>query len=337
MNKNIKKAVVGLVAFNVVASTMITAMPAQSKAAEASPIINTTQDSQLKSKASGPIKFSTLAETSGTAVLGDNGVYTLTDNKFFSIGGAMTKEKVNLLEDFNLTSGLTFGSGDADGISFIMQNNDSPNTFGSNGDGMALNGLKNAIGIALRAQTYYKPSQQNVSFYADGEFIDKKDTVKPLTYSTRVINIDWKAATRTLKYDLGDGISSSYQVADLTETFGGTEAYIGFAGVTGQGTNIHVVRNASIAFNMGEKTRNQCGRSKLTDRATIFTIGRCYSNRQRRWRFNKCYNCNFKYGRYKQARRILFVKDPENNLKVTFTKITGYKLIDRTIDILGCD
>lgn len=253
MNKNIKKAVVGLVAFNVVASTMITAMPTQSKAVEASPIINTTQDSQLKSNASGPIKFSSLAETSGTAVLGDNGVYTLTNNKFFSIGGAMTKEKVNLLEDFSMTSALKFGDGNADGISFIMQNNDSPNTFGSNGDGMALEGLKNAIGIAMRAQTYYNPSQQNISFYANNEFIDKKDSVTPLTHSSKVLTIEWRAATRTLTYYLSGEMSSSYQVADLTETFGGTEAYIGFAGVTGQGTSTHVVSNATIEFNMGER------------------------------------------------------------------------------------
>ncbi|CAM4285175.1 hypothetical protein HCJ57_14665 [Listeria booriae] len=40
---------------------------------------------------------------------------------------------------------------------------------------------------------------------------------------------------------------------------------------------------------------------------------------------------------YNMSEHYVFVKDAENNLKVTFTKITGYKLIDRTIDILGCD
>ncbi|MBC1228342.1 putative mucin/carbohydrate-binding domain-containing protein [Listeria booriae] len=40
---------------------------------------------------------------------------------------------------------------------------------------------------------------------------------------------------------------------------------------------------------------------------------------------------------YRMSEHYVFVKDAENNLKITFTKISGYDLVDRTIDILGCD
>ncbi|MBC2187692.1 putative mucin/carbohydrate-binding domain-containing protein [Listeria booriae] len=40
---------------------------------------------------------------------------------------------------------------------------------------------------------------------------------------------------------------------------------------------------------------------------------------------------------YNMSEHYVFVKDTENNLTITFTKISGYNLIDRTIDILGCD
>ncbi|MBC2283912.1 putative mucin/carbohydrate-binding domain-containing protein [Listeria booriae] len=40
---------------------------------------------------------------------------------------------------------------------------------------------------------------------------------------------------------------------------------------------------------------------------------------------------------YKMSEHYIFVKNTENYSKITFTKISGYNLIDRTIDILGCD
>ncbi|MBC1403077.1 DUF5011 domain-containing protein, partial [Listeria booriae] len=262
MKKNTKKALIGLVAFNVVASTMITAMPTQSKAAEQAPIVNTRLlNSRANLTAKQTSYLAAIGVTSGSAVLSGNNV-TLTNNN--ASGGLMTKEKVNLLHDFKFTSTLGFGSGSADGISFVMQNNTNPSSFGGVGDGLGLSGLKNAIGIAMRAQTWYTPARQNVSFYANNQFFNTKNTVGNLTGTAQNVTITWTAATRTLSYTIA-GISSSYQVADLTATFGGTKAYIGLVGVTGQGTNVHVANSSKIEFDLGtEPVINATDQSLLT-------------------------------------------------------------------------
>ncbi|MBC1574601.1 immunoglobulin-like domain-containing protein [Listeria booriae] len=262
MNNNIKKTVVGLVAFNVVASTMITTIPTQSKAAEQAPIVNTTLlNSQANLTAKQTSYLAAIGVTSGSAVLSGNNV-TLTNNN--ASGGLMTKEKVNLLHDFKFTSTLGFGGGTADGISFVMQNNASPSVFGGAGDALGLSGLQNAVGIAMRAQTWYAPARQNVSFYTNNQFFDTKNTVGNLTGTAQNVTITWTAATRTLSYTIA-GISSSYQVADLTATFGGTKAYIGLVGVTGQGTNVHVANSSKIEFDLGaEPVINATDQSLLT-------------------------------------------------------------------------
>ncbi|MBC1651492.1 DUF5011 domain-containing protein [Listeria booriae] len=263
MNKNIKKAVVGLVAFNVIASTMITAMPTQSKGAEVSPVVNTKLNSQANLTAKQTSYLTSIGVTSGVATISGNSV-TLSNYTYFAAGGLMTKEKVNLLHDFKFTSTLGFGGGNADGISFVMQNNASPSVFGGNGDGLGLSGLRNAVGIAMRAQTFYTPSRQNVSFYANNQFFDAKNTVGNLTGTAQNVTITWTAATRTLSYTIA-GISSSYQVADLTATFGGTKAYIGLVGVTGQGANVHVADSPKIEFDLGaEPAINATDQSLLT-------------------------------------------------------------------------
>ncbi|MBC2327802.1 Ig-like domain-containing protein [Listeria booriae] len=245
--ETMKKAVVGLVAFNVVASTMITTMPTQSKAAETPIVQEDKKDTSLNPEYLGDIGV-----TSGGAIVQ---MYenlpnvTLTDGtKQSAVGGLMTRQKVNLLEDFNFWTSLYFGDGNADGISFVMQNNASPSVFGNNGDGMGLSGLKNAIGIAIRAQSIYQPSRENVSVYANGQFLNNQDTKFPLTHTGLLpVEIHWRAETRTLSYVIA-GVSSSYQVANLTETFGGTSAYVGLVGVTGSGTNLHMAYSPFFDF-----------------------------------------------------------------------------------------
>ncbi|MBC2317866.1 DUF5011 domain-containing protein [Listeria booriae] len=253
-HQTMKKVALALLSANVVASTVVTAMPTLSMADEVTSANNETFGSKNNLKAATPfVPFTSIAVASGATTIDENNRILLTNNTFLTTGGMMTKEKINLRKsDFHFNTTLDFGNGSADGISFVMQNNGNPSVFGGKGDSMGLAGLKNALGIAMRAQTYYTPSRQNVSFYANNEFIDKKDTPVPLTGTVRDLSVFWDASERTLTYSITGVVEGSYQVANLTDTFGGEEAYIGLVGVAGQGTSTHTATNTELSIDTDE-------------------------------------------------------------------------------------
>ncbi|MBC2116925.1 beta strand repeat-containing protein [Listeria booriae] len=248
--QTMKKLAVAVVAANVMASTVITAMPANIMAAEETPATPQLKSSMLTAKSS--VRLVDVGVMSGTATVSGN---TFTFNNGNASGGLagsiMTKEKVNLRNSFTLTTTLGFGGGAADGVSFVMQNNAGPSVFGGPGDGMCLTGLTKAIGIAMRAQTWYSPARQNVSFYKYNQFFDTKNTVGSLTGTNQNLTIKWNGQTRTLSYAIA-GITSSYQVPSLTDTFGGESAYIGLVGVIGQGTNTHMAYGPLLDVDTGD-------------------------------------------------------------------------------------
>lgn len=96
MNKNIKKAVVGLVAFNVVASTMITMAPTQSKAAEPIAIKTikaTTKPeevvkSSLKATSTNLIKNGSFQVNAATGAINNWYYYNATDKQLITNNGS---------------------------------------------------------------------------------------------------------------------------------------------------------------------------------------------------------------------------------------------------------
>ncbi|MBC1403085.1 trypsin-like serine protease [Listeria booriae] len=161
----------------------------------------------------------------------------LTNNQQFSLGALMTSQKIDLTHDFVFDTTLGIGSGQGDGVSFVIKNTPSANSFGGSGDGLGVSGLSQTLAISLRHQSWYSPPRNSVSFY-DGNFKNYVNTT-PGTGTNSDLHVRWTASTQTLSY-VYRGVTSSYRLNDLNQFFGGTSAYVGLVGVTGQASNVHL-------------------------------------------------------------------------------------------------
>ncbi|EUJ43231.1 immunoglobulin-like domain-containing protein [Listeria riparia] len=252
MKKKTMKILTGLLAFNVVASTPLTLLstiPASASQMK----LNSAVENTKKSRSVNVVNLIDVSNLGDKAIQGyesSTNAVTLTKDGVFSNGYIVTKQKVNLKNSFTLKTkfGIGGGASKADGISFFMQNASTP-TFGGNGDSMRLFGLEKTLGIAFRHQTWYTPARNNISFYTKDSGFFKYQNSFP-SGSNYDVTINWDSPSKTLSYNYA-GKTDSYTVSDMNKVFGGTEAIIGFTGVTGQGSNTHVLYSPLLTVNSG--------------------------------------------------------------------------------------
>src|SRR5580704_4530821 len=100
----------------------------------------------------------------GNAYREDCNCYTLTDDRVNEAGSAWNKNKIDLTQSFDFSFNVFLGCHDssgADGIVFVLQNNDS-GTIGANARDMGYGGITPSIGISI--DTYQNPEYNDPSY-----------------------------------------------------------------------------------------------------------------------------------------------------------------------------
>lgn len=197
-------------------------------------------------------------------------ILQLTPAKNSQRGAIWSKDKIDLMKDFEISAYLYLGDSQsraADGITFTLQNDSRMETaletkvLGDAGMGLGAYSnksrgeyVRNAISVEF--DTYYNSGTRDSMDREIGSNGDKGHiaVVTPKSNNNnpsgehsgvilapnylsngtwRRVTFIWQADTQTLSYDLEGVGANSYQIPNLVTQFGGSEVYWGFTASTG--------------------------------------------------------------------------------------------------------
>ena len=172
-----------------------------------------------------------------------------------------SNQQIDLRGDFDLSFQVFLGTKDAtgaDGITFALHNDPfGPDAVGGGGVGMGVHGL--ADGLALEFDTWQNlaPIGDMANDHVGWIDTDTANLIAHVSPSLDVGNIEdgawhdvtvsWDAQSQTLGYTF-DGVQGANLDSNVIDTFlGGSDfAYFGFAGATGNATNLQQVQVVSF-------------------------------------------------------------------------------------------
>ena len=186
---------------------------------------------------------------------GASNEYVITQALNSQVGALWSNSKVSLNASFSISADLFFGANDygADGFSFIIQNN-SKTTIGASGQGLGYANITKSFGIEFdtyyNGDVYYNGQVRDIwndhaafntggMMNAIGGAIDLGN-IEDNQY--HAVKIDWNASSHVVTLSYGGNVIGSRTI-DVAAQVGANEAYIGFAGSTGESTNLQMIRN----------------------------------------------------------------------------------------------
>ncbi len=178
----------------------------------------------------------------------------LTENSGNQFGSVWGKARLDLNENFKISTQLYFGSSDggADGLAFVLQPLSS--NQGTAGGGVGYQGITPSI--AVEFDTYYNPGADPISndhiaivkngqaqtIAAHSEFAPSYDAGQIEDGNWHDAVFEWIASSKTLRVTYG-GIVIFNNAIDIPNAILGNQyAYWGFTAATGGSTNEHRVR-----------------------------------------------------------------------------------------------
>ncbi|MBA3926445.1 immunoglobulin-like domain-containing protein [Listeria rustica] len=197
----------------------------------------------------------------------EKNVVTITPDETWQTGGLWSDEtnKVDLTKNFHLEADLYLGNDPlcADGMAFVMQNDPrGKSAIGGTAGALGAYGpnyIQNALAVEM--DTYcntdnYDPglTSDHIAITIPKNGYTKHEALSELKDEVlsdgqyRAVSYDWNAATKTLSYSYGK-YSGSYTVANLQDTFGGTEVIFGFTGATGSFKTLQQLVITSLQVN----------------------------------------------------------------------------------------
>ncbi|EUJ25188.1 immunoglobulin-like domain-containing protein, partial [Listeria cornellensis] len=264
------------VSLTAAAFVLLTGLPVQTYAANmADPQVYSTK-AEMKLQAAQAVEENSFDMTDyfsivpGSSSFIDKDTVTITPDKITQVGGLWSDEnnKIDLTKNFHLEANLYMGtdSNGGDGMAFVMQNDSrGAEALGERGGALGIYGtnyVQNAL--AVEFDTFYNgdwdrdvsPANEHIAITvpsANSTIDHHALSVLPTgTYledgQTHAVTFDWDAASKTLSYHYLS-YSGSYTVADLQETFGGTNIIFGFTGSTGSQKNLQELTITDLQIN----------------------------------------------------------------------------------------
>ena len=137
------------------------------------------------------------------------------------------------------------GSNPADGAAFILQNSpDGAHARGAEGAFLGFAGISPSAAVEF---SLYQLSGVGTAFATDGETSNYTPTGNVHFESGDqiqvVISYDGSVLTETLTDLVNGAVYTAHYTVDLTSVLGGTTAYVGFSGATGEHTSTQTISN----------------------------------------------------------------------------------------------
>ncbi len=193
--------------------------------------------------------------------------YTLTVNQQAAFGSMWYKQKVDLTQDFDMTSNLNFGTGNtpgADGITFAFQN--VCTSAGTAGQDIGVGGVNPSLIVEFdtyQNTVYGDPTYDHLGIQKNGDLnhgsasqlvapvqIDPND-VNVENGNNYLVRIHWIAATQVLNVYVNGALRITYTGDIVTQIFGGSPyVYWGFTAGTGGEFNLQKVCVVTLPTNI---------------------------------------------------------------------------------------
>ena len=193
--------------------------------------------------------------------------YTLTVNQQAAFGSMWYKQKVDLTQDFDMTSNLNFGTGNspgADGITFAFQN--VCTSAGVAGQDIGIGGVNPSLIVEFdtyQNTVYGDPSFDHLAIQKNGilNHGSSSQLVSPVQIDPNNVNVEngndylvrihWIAANQELNVYVNGALRSTYTGDIVTQIFGGSPyVYWGFTAGTGGEFNLQKVCVTNLPTNI---------------------------------------------------------------------------------------
>jgi len=193
--------------------------------------------------------------------------YTLTADQQAAFGSMWYKQKVDLTQDFDMTSNLNFGTNNspgADGITFAFQN--VCTSAGVAGQDIGIGGVNPSLVVEFdtyQNTVYSDPAYDHLGIQKNGNLNhgSTSQLVAPVQIDPTNINVEngtdylvrinWIASTQVLNVYVNGNLRTSYTGDIVAQIFGGSPyVYWGFTAGTGGESNLQKVCVVTLPTNI---------------------------------------------------------------------------------------
>lgn len=193
--------------------------------------------------------------------------YTLTADQQAAFGSMWYKQKVDLTQDFDMTSNLNFGTNNspgADGITFAFQN--VCTSAGVAGQDIGIGGVNPSLVVEFdtyQNTVYSDPTFDHLGIQKNGNLNhgSSSQLVAPVQIDPTNINVEngtdylvrinWIASTQVLNVYVNGNLRTSYTGDIVAQIFGGSPyVYWGFTAGTGGESNLQKVCVVTLPTNI---------------------------------------------------------------------------------------
>jgi hypothetical protein len=192
--------------------------------------------------------------------------FEITENINFQSGAVWSGTPIDMTNDFIIEFRGFFGTNDAngaDGITFILKNNATPQ-IGTSGEGIGYGGINNSLAVEFdtwQNNNLGDPFFDHLAIISNGNnnhsgASNLAGPIQASATSTNIedgvehtIRIEWTAATTTINVYFDCALRLTYS-GDIVNTIfsGNTNAFFGFTGSTGGAINLQRVCFDYISF-----------------------------------------------------------------------------------------